>query len=284
MNEALLRLLDELVASVPKQDVDGGEEGVRRELAGLPVPLRPKDDAAPDRRRELQRVAAVLAARAGRTQELLGVLMRDFRDGASARPLVALLLATGEPAFAATIARLALTSSDCQDRDALEELLAAAGRPPDGWSEALVEFARSPSVEGWDELMRFTPPDVYYDRIRNALRLLRGHGVDPVLLFRLATRHGTTPDAMEVVEPGLVPPDVVASRGEGSPAASMGSALAAVAAQVRGDRFAIARHLREAWNAPDRHGMVESLTMEIRERADGELLRFLDAAGVPVPG
>jgi hypothetical protein len=41
MNEAPLRLLDELVVSVPKQDVDGGEQGVRRELAGLPVPLRP---------------------------------------------------------------------------------------------------------------------------------------------------------------------------------------------------------------------------------------------------
>lgn len=283
MDEALLRIMDELVASLPKQDVEGGEEDVRRKLAGLPVPLRPQDDPVPDRRRELQRVAAVLAARAGRTQELVGVLMRDLRDGASARPLVALLLATGEPAFAATIARLALTSSDCQDRVALEELLSAAGRPPDGWSEALVEFARSPSVDGWDELMRFTPLDVYYDRVRHALRLLRGHGVDPVLLFRLATRHGTTPDAVELVETGLVPPDAVASRGEGSPAAPMWFALAAVAAQARRDRFAVARHLREAWNAPDIYGMVESLTMKIRERADDELLRLLDDAGVPAP-
>jgi hypothetical protein len=102
-----------------------------------------------------------------------------------------------EAPFAATVARLALAAPDCADREALEQLLVSAGRPPAEWDDALADFARSPSVEAWDELHRFTPPDVYYDRVRDALRVLRSLGVDPGLLFQLATHRGTVPDAIE---------------------------------------------------------------------------------------
>jgi hypothetical protein len=274
-------LLDELLAAFSQKDVIAGEEAARRELARLPVPLRSGDDPAADRRRELQRIAALLAAADGRPQELVVVLLRDYRDGASAHPLVMLLIATDQAPFAATVAYLALASPDCRDRDALEELLTACGRPPDQWSEALVDLARSPSVEAWDELQRFTPDDVYYDRARNALRVLRGLGVDPVLLFHIATRYGTTPDAIELVETGLVPPEVVAARGNESPAASMWLALAAVAAQARSDRLGVVRYLRDAWRAPYDYGLVKSLTLQVRESADPELQGLLDAAEVP---
>jgi hypothetical protein len=250
MDDRLSALLDELGAELPGEDVAAGEAQARRELAALPLPLRPQDDAAAGRRRDLQRVAAILAARDGRTQELAGVLLRDVLDGRSARPLVTLLVATGEAAFASTIARLALASPDCRDRDAIERLLAAAARPPDGWSEALFELARSPSIEAWDELQRFTPGDVFYDRARSSLRVLKAAGVDPILLFRFATRHGTTPDAIELIETGLVPPEAVAAR---------------------------------AWRAPDEYGLVEATTRQIREGADSELQGLLDAAGVPLP-
>jgi len=58
-------------------------------------------------------------------------------------------------------------------------------------------------------------------------------------------------------------------------------ALAAAAAQARGERFAVVRYLRDAWRTPDDHGLVKSLTFQIREAADHELQALLDAAGVP---
>jgi hypothetical protein len=92
MDDAVLLLVNQLIAELPDDDVVAGEDRARRELAGLPVPLRADCDPVASRRRELERVAACLAAKSGRPQELIGVLIRD--DGASAR-LVALLIALG---------------------------------------------------------------------------------------------------------------------------------------------------------------------------------------------
>lgn len=281
MDDAVLLLVDGLIRELPEPDVLAGEERARRELARLPVPLRPDCDPAARRRRELQRIVACLAARSGRTRELVGVLMRDFNAGASARPLVELLILLAEPAFAATVARLALAAPNCSDREEIERLLASTGKAPDGWSEALLEFARSPSVEAWDDLQRFTPDDVYYDRVRNALRVLRGFGVDPALLFQISTRHGTTPDAIELIETGQVPPELVEARGKGSPAAATWLALAAVAAHARGEYSAVAHYLRAARRAPGPTALVEALTQRIHDDPDPELRQHLDAKRVP---
>ena len=65
------RLLDELLAGLRESDIASGEEGARRELARIPAPLRPAKDPAAERRQELRRVVALLAAKDGRPQELV---------------------------------------------------------------------------------------------------------------------------------------------------------------------------------------------------------------------
>jgi hypothetical protein len=281
VNDALVQLLDELLEELPAADATADEEHARRELAALPVALRAQGDSFATRRGELQRVAAIRAAANRRPQELVAILRRDFLDGGSARPLVRLLIGSDEAAVAAIFCRLALARQSCRDRRAIEDLLASTGQPPDGWSDALVRFAGAPSVEAWDELHRFTPSDVYYDRVRHALHVLDQLGVDPEILFHCATRDGTTPDAIALVESGRVSPETVAARGEGSPAVAMWQALAAVAAAARNDRLAVVRYLRAAWRCPDSTGLVEALTLDIRRAADAEVLDLLDSSGVP---
>jgi len=273
--DSALRFLNELLAEVPSSDIAAGEQQARRELSLLPTALRRGDDPLAKRRWQLRRVAAVIAAKSGRTEELVTLLMREFRDGASAQPLVQFLLELGNAQRAAIFARLALASETCRDRTALEALLERAGQPPKGWTDALLEFARAPSMEAWNALHEFTPPEVYYNRIRNSLRLLRTIGVDPSLLFRLATLHGTIPDAIELVESGEVSSHVVAERALGSPAAAMWLVLAAEAAAAQGDHLAVLRHLRDARCKPCGHETVAAMMPDVLEHADAELRRLL---------
>ena len=73
-------------------------------------------------------------------------------------------------------------------------------------------FAENPSLEAWRELMRFVPEDLFYQRHRNSIRYLRKRGVDPNVLFLCACHHGMTPDAIALVEEGLVRVDTILAR------------------------------------------------------------------------
>ncbi len=144
---------------------------------------------------------------------------------------------------AAATARLALRDPEGRDRESLEELLNEIASSPDGWLDALAAFAHDPSEEGWQQLMRFVPEDVWYQRLRN-----------------------TT--------------DVIEERGAGSGARATWLGLAAQAAFARGDRFAVIRYLREASRADEAFLAWASIN-EIRQEADEALNAELDKVGVP---
>ena len=202
--------------------------------------------------------------------------------GGSALPLVRRLFADGLHDEAAAHARMALADHDCQDRDQIEEIVERVASPPDGWSEAVLRFAAEPDLDAWERLMSFTPPEMIYQRLRYTISLLRRLGTDPEILFRCATHHGVTPDAIELVESGAVDPEVVAQRAHGSArAAGIWLGFAAQASFARGDAFGVVRYLREAYERADSEFPPDISAMTIRSNADPELHRMLDKIGVP---
>lgn len=171
----------------------------------------------------------------------------------------------GELDEAATIARLGLGMASCPDAAKIEELLDRCSAPPDDWKVLLAQFAAAPSLERWRDLMRFVPLDLFYQRHRNGIRYLRGRGVEPNLLFLCACSAGMTPDAIELVEEGLVRVDTILSRADdaaGARGAYIG--LAAQAAYLAGDLVSAEPHV---WF--------------IRERATESEHEALDRAGIP---
>jgi hypothetical protein len=261
------------------------EAWARTALAGSPLVLRGAvDDPRARRRRRLQIVAAAAAARRGERDALIALHWSALRDRrGSALPLMRLLVEADRPEQAAVLARWVLASPDCEDRDAIQALLRGLGRPPDGWDDAVAAFAARPSVEAWERLMTFCPPDVFYQRARNTLQALVGLGVDGDVLFRCATRYGTTPEAIELVDRGLVDPETCVRRGDEGTTEARGLwlGLAAQAAFARGDRFGTVRLLREAYRVADPAFPPIGSMLSIREQADDALREMLDRAGVP---
>ena len=268
---------------------DGGvrraQNWVRETLGSLPIPLtRSKDDSLYRKRLVLRLVRAELRARHGQPEELLPLQIEMWRDhGSSLLPYIEHLRALGRDDEAAVWARYVLGKKDCRDRAAIESALMSIAAPPDGWREAVLAFAAEPSLEAWECLMRFTPADSLYHRIRNTLQLLMSMDVDANILFRCATRYGTTPDAIELVESGGVDPATVVQRGaEGPPQArGLWLGLAARAALAGGDRLGTVRLLREACLVADPSFPPLLEIRAIREQADVELTEMLDNAGIP---
>jgi hypothetical protein len=120
-------------------------------------------------------------------------------------------------------------------------------------------------------------------RTRNALRFLIDIGVDGDILFQCATDAGVTPDAIELVEKGLVAPSTVVARSNrGSPVArGPWLGLAARAALARGDKLGTARWLRAAYACAHPSFPPDLDMREIRGAADAELHAMLDRAGIP---
>jgi hypothetical protein len=273
-----------LVAGLDDAGVRALEETARDELARLPTPLfEHVDDALTRQRSALRRVAAHAADRLGRPDELIDLLRGDWLRGRSVVPLLDLLRAHGLVDEANLTARLALFSAEGNEEERIEEFLTAGGRPPDGWLDAVRAFARAPSRDGWRELLQFTPDEVYYHRVRSTLRLLRRLGVDPDMVFQLATADAVTPDAIELAESGLVSVATILERMNEGTADSrpLWLGLAARASFEQGDRFGAARFLSEAYRI-GRDGFFPTIqAMDIREEADEELQHMLDRAGVP---
>jgi len=273
-----------LVAGLDEEGLRVLEGVARSELSRLPTPLFEHQDSALTRRRAaLRQVAAHAADRLGRPEELIDLLRNDWLRGRSVVPLLELLRAHGLVDEANLTARLALFSAEGNEEERIEEFLTAGGRPPDGWIEAVRAFARAPSPDGWRDLLRFTPPEVYYHRVRSTLRLLRRLGVDPDVVFELATADAVTPDAIELAESGLVSVATILERmNEGPPESrALWLGLAARAAFEQGDRFGATRFLSEAYRV-GKDGFFPTIqAMDIREEADDELQAMLDRAGVP---
>ena len=199
-------------------------------------------------------------------------------------PVVSLLASRGAKAEAAAVARLALSRADCSEAAELEGALARLAALPDGWERSLDEFAKSPSIEHWRELMRFVPQEYFYQRHRETIRRLRSMGVDGDLLFRCACEYGLTPDLIELVEDGDVHAETLVER-----AARAGNArstylgLAAEAAFLAGDMLGTLRLLRESMAHENEWCSVIPHVYFIRERASPEQREMLDRGGIPHP-
>ena len=208
-------------------------------------------------------------------------LVRRWLNGDSALPLVESLMETGQDVEAGATARLALKDPECPDREPLEAALRRIAGEPEGWSAALEDFARNPSEERWELLMRFVPLDDLYQRLRSAVPLLMRLGCDGNILFRCAARSGMSPDMFELAASGEVDPEVIEERGAGSPARPCWLGLAAQAAFARGDRFGTMRYLREAMSDDDDAYLAWGSISEIRQVADDVFNAELDQLGIP---
>ena len=205
-------------------------------------------------------------------------------NGDSALPVVTLLVSRGAKAEAAAVARLALARPGCPDAADLEAVLERLAASPPGWTEALAEFARAPSLERWHELMRFVPPQYAYQRQREAVRRLRSLGVDGDMLFRCASEYGLTPDLIELVEDGCVAVSTIverAARSGGAKATYFG--LAAEAAFLAGDMVGTVRLLRQASVHENEWCSALPHVFFIRERASPDQRELFDRASIPQP-
>jgi hypothetical protein len=215
------------------------------------------------------------------TDPELDELQRQWLDGGSALPLVRLLVDRGESDHAAAIARLALGRADCPDATDIERCLDDVDEATDEWRAQLAAMARDPTVERFEELMRFVPPELIYQRLRNAIRKLMKLGVDANLLFQCATNIGMTPEAIELVEEGLVTPETILLRGERSAARATYLGLAAEATYLRGDLVSTIRYLREAVLSESALCSALPHIYFVREQASPEVNAILDRAGIP---
>jgi hypothetical protein len=206
---------------------------------------------------------------------------RFWLNGGSAVPLLELLLEQGRVDDAAATARLALAMDGCLDREMVERILREAGSPPVGWDAALEAYADDPTDERWDDLMRFIPEDVVYQRLRNMVAQLRALGAEANRLFLHVSRFGIVAELLEMGESGEVDPETIRARGDESPEnRSFWLGLAAQAAFARGERFLTVRLLAEAYDA--NAGVPADLAaMQIREAADDALHAMMDAVGIP---
>jgi hypothetical protein len=210
----------------------------------------------------------------------LTFLARRWLNGDSCLPFVQRLRELGHDDEAAATARLALRNPQCRDREALESALHDISNAPDGWLDALAEFAHDPSEERWQELMRFVPEEVWYQRLRNTTEVLMRLGCDGNILFRCSARIGMHSGIFDLARSGTVDPEVIEERGAGSGARATWLGLAAQAAFARGDRFAVIRYLRDASRDEDAFLAWASIS-EIRQEADESLNAELDKVGVP---
>ncbi len=179
-------------------------------------------------------------------------------------------LEQGAEVEAAATCRFALEAKEEPDRERLGEVFRRAGNLPQGWEKALEEFAEEPSIEAWDELVEPLPEEAMYTRMRHAIQVLGRLGVSPDMLFRLATRHGSLPDAFELVDSGEVEPSTVLEVAEQKPEGVRGMwyAVVARAHAGRGDIFGAVRLLKRALRETDEPALVDMHAYQIWIEAD----------------
>jgi hypothetical protein len=211
------------------------------------------------------------------------VAMKEFARGFPL-PLVTLNFERGDLDRAAAVARVALGMDDCPDAAKIEEILERCSEPPDEWKLVLDDFAASPSLERWRELMQFVPEDLRYQRHRYGIRYLKKRGVEPNLLFLCACYLSITPEAIELVEDGLVSVETLLTRAnEAGEARGAYIGLAAAAAFLSGDLIGTIRLLREAMSLENEWISALPHIWFVWERATATQRDALDRAGIPRP-
>jgi hypothetical protein len=269
-NTTYQQFLDGLLEQFSPKDQSRGELNARAELADF------KGDAS--RRAELEKIVAIYDAKQGEYDDLFHILLRESHDSGIGGPAVELLELACDDDRCAHMARSMLGSPYIKDKDWVQAVFDRAVGLPLTWRDALAELARAPSIEKWDEVMRFAPPEREYHWARDAIARLDELGVDGDWLFKFATRLGTIPDAYRLCEEGWVSPEVVAARGEGSPIQGSWLALAAISAHARGDDLGCVRYVRAA-RACEECPEIRDIWLErLRDSASESLLGLLDAA------
>jgi hypothetical protein len=273
-----------LVKDLPHPWLDPLAREAERRLAGLPTPIgRTVQGPAASQHRALRRVLGWVHSRQGDPSLLLEVAREDWLGGGSHARYLRLLMDHGRGSEALAMARTLLEHGDGRDRRELEALMADAAQVPEGWIEAVRAFAQQPSLQAWQELLRFTPQDLIEQRLRYTLALLRNLDVPPDVLFDCATQDGVTSEAIDLAERGLVDPHRIEARAARAPSesAAIWLGLAARAACVRGDRFNTVRLLREVVQSTLPPDITRRDVRFVRSHADDELHALLDSAGLP---
>ena len=213
---------------------------------------------------------------------LLARREREWMDGASAAPVIELMLEMGRTTEAAAVGRLALTMpGEPAELARIEELLAGIESTPAGWDSAIKDFADNPSDDSWRSIIRFAPDDRVYDWTEKAVRQLKEIGCDPNAIIRFASQTGVTPGMIALVEEGGVEADVLAARASQQGAASaFWLGLAAQASYRQGDRFRAVSLLRDAFSHESGLSTAIGSVFWLRENGDEEMHDLMKGAGV----
>jgi hypothetical protein len=205
-------------------------------------------------------------------------MLQAWRDGGSPIPAVEAMIDAGEREQAIVFARGMVEVASAEDKARLLQILdELVGWPPE-WEAVLDDIANEPTLEKWEALHRFASGAAIYDWRRMAFRKLRERGTDPVMLFRFVSTGGILPDVFELVDDGLVPPEILIERAnEPGAARSTWLGMAAQATFLRGDHVGTVRLLTEAeeceteWTSP-----IYSVLWLADRADDGELRAVLD--------
>ncbi len=287
--------LETLIESVVRGDVDLAEwaselpwaeaaklrDRATQALERLPVPIRAAVDSPEVRRRRaLERILGHLLEREGDHRLLTRAERVAWLRGGRHVDYLRVLDRAGRPREAAGLARTLLSRDGCTERDELERFLASLSKPPADWEERVASLAEEPTVDAWDDLLRFTSGELRAERIRYTVDLLLGLDVSADQVFRLAAREGTTSEIITLIESGQVDPRVIEAHADGEPVTrSTWLGLAARAACVSGDRLGTLRLLRRAHSGGSAVHAEADLAF-IADHGDPALHDMLVKAGV----
>ncbi len=279
-----VRHVRSLLSSAAPEHLGALRGELEQHLRALPVPLHRSHPLA-EHRSSLLTLRDTIDACLGLPDALLREARERWLAGGSHAEYLRLLVQNGHSARAVSMAIALLDANEQRDRHELEGLLAEVSLAPSGWALAVAQFAMEPSEESWGHLQRFTPCEVYQERVRYTLRILMQIGVAPETVFHFATLDGATPEAIGLAEEGMVAARIIEERAHRSDQEGrvLWLGLAARAACVAGDQLGTIRLLRAAYRAgrgstydPDRDLAF------VRDHADSSLRALLVNAGFPL--
>ena len=252
-------------------------------LDKLPQKVHARSGELATRRGRFERLHAELRFRLEDDAEGLRTMLTPTlfsENSGSGLRLISLLYDSGDEIALGAMSRMLLDDPDCPDRAAIQAMVAKLNRTPAGWEDSLDAFVANPSVEAWDNLMRFCPLEAQFQRIKNSLRTLKARGVDPNLLFILGSKDGLIPEAIGWAEEGLVDPETILAQEKTMYSDEMRGTLLGLAARAyfhRGDRFNTVRYLKEAVALS---GTARFTVQHIQDHADHELREMMLKAGL----
>lgn len=279
-----VRHVRSLLAQTAPAHLDALRGELEQQLRAMPVPLH-RSHPLTQERSTLLTLRDTIDACLGLPEALLREARERWLAGGSHAEYLRLLVQSGHSARAVSMAIALLDANEQRDRKELETLLAEVSLAPTGWTLAVARFAQDPTELSWRRLQRFTPCEVYQERVRYTLRILMQLGVSSEVVFHFATLDGATPEAIGLAEEGLVSARVVEARSLRSDAEGrvLWLGLAARAACVAGDQLGTIRLLRAAYTASrgSSYDPARDLAF-VRDHADTCLRALLLNAGFPL--